>query len=35
VTPPDEEGPAVTWVDHVRDAEYQTAHQALRDLRLN
>jgi 4-carboxymuconolactone decarboxylase len=26
---PDEEGPAVTWGDHVTDTEYQAAHQAL------
>jgi hypothetical protein len=35
VTPPEEEGPAVTWGEHVTDPEYQTAHQAVRDLRLN
>jgi hypothetical protein len=30
-TLPEEEGPAVTWGDHVIDTDYQTAHQALRD----
>jgi len=35
VTPPEDEGSAVTWGDYVTDAQYQTAHQALRDLRLN
>jgi hypothetical protein len=29
-TVPEEEGPAVTWGDHVTDTEYQAAHQALR-----
>jgi quercetin dioxygenase-like cupin family protein len=27
---PEEEGPAVTWGDHVTDTAYQAAHQALR-----
>lgn len=31
VTVADEDGPAVTWGDHVTDTEYQTAHQSLRD----
>lgn len=29
-TVPEEEGPAVTWSDHVTDTEYRAAHQALR-----
>jgi hypothetical protein len=29
--PSREEGPAVTWGDHVIDTDYQTADQALRD----
>ncbi len=29
-TDPEEEGPAVTWSDHVTDTEYRAAHQARR-----
>jgi hypothetical protein len=29
-TIPAEEGPAVTWGDHVTDEEYRAAHEAVR-----
>jgi 4-carboxymuconolactone decarboxylase len=29
-TVPEEEGPGVTWGDHITDTEYEAAHQALR-----
>jgi quercetin dioxygenase-like cupin family protein len=30
-TVPSEEGPPVTWGDHITDIEYRAAHEALRD----